>query len=514
MADDPWAQFAEPSPAAAPAAGKDDPWAQFVAPPPAAAPSVATSAPVSAPQSDDDWILTHLAKWAVGYRGPNAPPTYLEPRSLSQAGSDADAFVRKAVDTGSWGLADKAIGGTKALLGQGSAQDEAQRTQQAGQWLGPYASAAADITGTLMNPLTRVGGGIVGGTAAGAGIGAVSAFGHDQNLGVGAAEGAAAGLGGTLVGKALSPAWNAVANRVGKWTGALSTPEAITGALKGARDDAYDALKNVTYEPTQGPDALLPALQGIKQGVAAIDPAGNLSANSRSVAALDALINRTADPLNPHQTAESILSTRDLLSKFQGPTGGAENDIAPVIKTGLDNYLENANPSSLHDAGDAVGMIQKAKDAHQLYANARDLQQAGESLKGFGSSPAGWAQNTAESFYNNPKDPRYQALARVAKYAGGDPGGQSTYGLVHGIVHPAIEGAAFATLPPGIAPAAAAAATYLGAKPAIGAALGGRQTARTMDAISQAYPSLTGLVGPPGPAPRSAGSVSGRPSRP
>ena len=173
----------------------------------------------------------------------------------------------------------------------------------------------------------------------------------------------------------------------------------------------------------------LNALDPISSDIALSDPAGELTANApRSMAALSSLQKLTSN--NPTQTAHSIVTTLDRLRDIRGPTAGAENDVAPLIESRLNNFLASADPVNPDLApGAAAGMIKAAKDAHQVYSNARDLQQWSQSLKGFGSSPAGPAQRVAETYYNNPNDPRYKALANIVQSAGGS--GQTAYNLMH-----------------------------------------------------------------------------------
>jgi hypothetical protein len=424
----------------------------------------------------------------------------------SQTLSDMTRTFQDAMTFGGADYATAKVGAAlHSLLGLPSIPDVDQmraQTAAASAALPLPLRVAAEGAGYAMGPGAgaealglRSGAGLLGGAWRGAleggAAGGLGAWGHGDNPIVGTAEGLAGGAaGGALASSVLNPLSNWGATKLGQATGALNAPGAITSAAKGVRDDAYDALKDVTYEPTLGPDALMPALQGIKNGVSAIDPAGNLSANSRSVAALDALIGRTASPANKTQTAESILSTIDKVSGYQGPMGGAENDIAPVIKTGLQNYLQNANPTSAHSAGDALDLIQAAKDAHQTYKNALSLQNMSQSLAGFGQSPGPQAQKLAETWYNDPSSPEYQALSKIANAGGG---GMGAYNVMH-MIDPVLGyvGASMGGGPGALAGEIAGHAM----KPTIGSILTAGQRRATQGAISDAYQPLVGQSGP------------------
>jgi hypothetical protein len=420
------------------------------------------AAPAAPPGSDETWsnfLLRHLA-------------------GANQTLSDA---TRAAQDAMTFGLVDKYLPGVSAQ----AQADTAAAKQRLGAW-----SVLPEMAGYAVGPgelglAGKLGGGILGAAGEGAAAGGLGAFGHDESVAGGVMSGAAIGGAGGLASKAIvNPALGAIMGKTGG-----DTPAAITSSLKDDRDTAYAKLKDVFYKPND----LLDAMDQAKADIHASDPGGDLvAAAPRSMAAFNSLYTRAADTaVNPTQTAHGILTTIDKLNDIQR-NPGPENDIAPVIKDRLNTFLQTANPVNAGlGPGDAWQMLEAAKAAHQQFSNARDLQQWGESLKGFGASPAGPAQNVAESFYNDPNSQAYQALSRIAN-AGGAPGGQNAYTLTHGVVHPLVESAAFAALPPGVAPLAAAGATFLGAKPALGAALGARSRSSVQNAINAAYPTLTG----------------------
>ena len=219
-----------------------------------------------------------MGNWLIGANDPRDPVTglhnlsadTLQPRSLSQAGSDVGDFGRVAANT--FGLGDRATAGVKTygwmdyllpgLTGTAAQQsrpsadydkalaDARANTAAASQRIGPVASAAANMVG--YGPFgaaargVGLGTGVLGTAAEGLTAGGLTAAGHGDNVGLGMLEG---GVGGAGVGAAtkylVNPIATAGANWLGKTTGALPDPADITAALKSDRDGKYEALKDV-----------------------------------------------------------------------------------------------------------------------------------------------------------------------------------------------------------------------------------------------------------------------------
>jgi hypothetical protein len=467
-------------------------------------------APAQAPTAPGTSAAAPSAPGAVG-QGQQSPPATPGVASwlpgsqmlhnLSQTFDDAFTMGGADLATAKGGSALHSILGLPDVP---SVDDLRAQTNAARAALPMPVRVATEGAGYAMGPGKLLGaaapGGVLGAIGEGTAAGALGAAGHGENIVPGALTGGAFGLGGGL----LSKAAGGIASKLGMGPDVNAAAGDITSSLKDTRDAAYDKMKGVFYKPSD----LLDTLDQTKADIYASDPGGDLvGAAPRSMAALNSLYTRTADTaVNPTQTAHGILTTLDKLGDIQRSPGGPENDIAPMIKDRLNNFLQTANPVNPDlGPGDASNMLAAAKTAHQQYANARDLQQAAQSLRGFGQSPTGWAQSTAEAFHPDPNSPAYKALSNIAN-SGGAPGGQSGYTVTHGVVHPLIEGLALATLPPGIAPAAAAMATFMGAKPLLNKAMGAGSTASQLNSIYKAYPTLTGqqFKPPSGPDPGAA----------
>ncbi|HEX5211643.1 MAG TPA: hypothetical protein VFW22_07910 [Pseudolabrys sp.] len=453
MADDPLAGYTPPSQSAA------DPLAGY-------------KPPVS--QSWTDYLLGHLA---------GAPKT-------------ADDFVRAATDAMTFGYGDKAIG---YLTGQ----NESALTQAARGRLGTAGNIAADVTGYAMGPgelniAGRLGGGIIGSAIEGAGAGAASAAGHDQNPVGGAVTGGLTGGGGGALAKIASPVVKGVANKLG-----YGPPSAgdITDNLATAKTAAYDQLKNVIYSG----DPVLTAAQNARVAIETADPGGALRQNApRTMAELSRIENRTwpigfnratQQPIYPAQTAHDVLTSLDNLRDYQGPSAGAENDLAPIVEQHLNGVL--ASTPLAGSPGNGADLLAKAKAANALFKNAENLQEWKRvaSIPGQQSvgSAAGAELKANPQFYDQGQSDALKSLA-----ATGDKGA-SPYGTFRHVMHPLIEGAIhgggllgageitghmpeFATM----------AALYGGAIPIYKAIQAARGAGNVQGALEGAYPALTG----------------------
>jgi hypothetical protein len=549
-ANDPWGQFV------APAQGTP-------APTPAPSPT-ATSAPVgpsapggqAAPSSGNAlWdYLRHPAADQPGAFGPQGPAT------LSQVAQGADDMVRKATNVVLPG--DQFAAYMSGLTGIGGGDLAAQKaaTAAADARLPPEARIAATMMG--YGPLAAqgiagsFGGGLVG-SMAGSGLemaagGALHGAGQSQSptwSGVAsdaltgaetaAPYGVAGGAGSRIVG--------ALADRFAGGAGPRlnATAGDITSDLEAVKTGKYTAFNNLPFAGSDVGEAAAKARAEIEDAYPG-GPAGSAmqQAAPRSMAVLKGIEKRleagaqdqtlsgqdaanylvgqrgTMSPSDygdawtqlsktgqvtlhgqlPTVTGADLLTSLDKLRDIQGRTAGAENDIAPIIEQHLNDMLANKAPANGMAPGAGATMLQDARASQAPFANAQGLQKAARALRDFGTSPAGWAQQTADEWHPDPNSAQYQALAKIAN-AGAAPLGQTSYGLVHGLVHPAVETAAMAAFHPAVAVPVAAAATFLGAKPLINKLMGAGSKVSALDALYRSYPALTGKTFAPPPTP-------------
>jgi hypothetical protein len=381
-------------------------------------------------------------------------------------------------------------------------QDVAQAHQNLG-WLDYPVGAAAYAVGPgkILGPLAKgVAGAGVGGLAAeGAAAGGLGAIGHDENPLSGAIEG---GLGGAALG-GLGKAAGPLAQSVGRKMGWEGDPAAIVTSLKNTRDQQFAQLRNVQYDPA---DLYRPWEQANADYVK-IDPNNALWLHApqaaTEVAKLDHVIKTGGAP-----TADDLLTTLQALR----PLTAKQTPEAAVAKfyTGkINGMLGGVNPATPGiTAADTVGMVQSANAAHQNYANARDLLGMSQNLRDFGTSPAGQAQDIAQTYYplgTGQPGPQYDALSRIAN-AGGSHG-ISPWGVMHIAGHATAPiGALIGGIPGAIA---GSALEYGVAKPLAGAAMNAMQRAAYQRAIRNAYQPLTGVSHPvymPSPAAQNFGA--------
>jgi hypothetical protein len=189
----------------------------------------------------------------------------------------------------------------------------------------------------------------------------------------------------------------------------------------------------------------------------------------------------------PDQTVHDVLTHLDDLRDIQGPNAGAENPVAKIIETHLNNVLADSSGGD----GSALEAIQNAKDAHATYATAKGLR---TSLQGvdWGQSPGPWATNQALKYFNKeggvpgmPQEPQYSALQAINDAA--TQHGMSSFGAER-MLRP-IVGAAGGYV--GGWPGEALAEMGMqAAQPTIGRAISAAKQAQVKQAIGNAYQPL------------------------
>lgn len=464
---------------------------------------------------------------------------------LAKPGQQLDDLVRGATNT--FGLGDRFAAGMNWLTGVGGGDLAQQRATSAVRAKADPLYGVGQIAG--YGPLAetgiaaRLGGGVMGTAGELATGGALAGAGNSNaktwtGMGEDAlAGGVAGGLGGAALGAAgkyvVNPIVNAVANKFGRVTGALSTPADITASTKQAKEDAYDALKDVPVDMTDAAAAARDAVEAHDPGNSLRPVAGRtmavLNRIDKSVQssadqeltgqdAMDYLVGQRASMSpddyraamldltktgkittpgeSPPISAYDVRTWLDQLRDIQGPNAGAENELAPIVEQHLNDVIDNAG---------ARGMFDSAAAANKTFKNAQFLQQGRENLKYLGQSPAGEAARIAQTYYGKgaadleaghptPDAAAYKALSNITLAGGGIP---SAYSLMHSL-YPATEaaGAGLGAMVggPGGALAGEMAGGLAGgaAKTAMSSGLSKMQSAATRGAMDRAYPALTG----------------------
>jgi hypothetical protein len=505
-----------------------------------------------------DYLLQHLAGGTS--LNPNAPGKPLGQTAFWNKPADAswsdyaaahfqpiDDIVRHATNVA--GVGDRVAAGMSNLTGIGGGDLAAQRAQSAtaDARMPGQNKLAADIMGyaplAAQGIATGLGGGVLGSGAEMATAGVLANAGNSNaktwgGMGgdalIGGTVGGVTGLGVGAAGKyVLNPIVNAVANKVGSITGALSKPTDITATAKAAKEKIYDALKPIPADVTD-------AAANARSAVEAHDPGNSLQPNApRTMAvlnridkslkpgadqslsgqdAMDYLMNQrgkmapddyraamndlvtngkmTIPGSSKPSSASDLRTWLDELRDVQGPTAGAENELAPIVEQHLNDAV---------NASGARGLFDQAAAAHKVYKNAQFLQQGREGLKYFGQSPSGEAARIAQTYYPTgaadleaglptPAAAAYKRLSDIATAGGGMPSG---YSLAHA-VHPLARavGSGFGAMVGGPAGAVigdtVGGAMGAGVKTGLSNAMSAAQRRATQSALTAAYPDLTG----------------------
>lgn len=317
----------------------------------------------------------------------NKLPWYQKPL---QAGDDV---MRMLADGATFGNADKAAAKMNSWLGGTKYDDELVKERQSthdAETRAGLASIPAELMGGVLTGETAAKAGLtLGGrfynaatpllgrlgmsaattAAEGAGYGALSAQGHDQNVLEGAKSGAE-------LGALLGPAVEGVQSGLGKFSTWLSGVNASpsVAALNAAKDAAYQQMERsgARYSPQAMQDMMTDMIGGIVR-----NPAGARQATAPK--ALDKItqIADTATPRLPgtRQRAGAPVSMYDLdeLRKsvvrdvMDSSNAGAEQHWGGAIRDTMDRTMADTDPSKI------TASIGTPQEAHDALMNAREL---------------------------------------------------------------------------------------------------------------------------------------------
>jgi hypothetical protein len=424
-------------------------------------PAVVPKQPAAAapPATDDDAAL---------YAGGAYPDAQRQMASARVAGNTFGLWDRLA--SGQWGYGSK----DPAL------EAERAKTAAASKLIGPVGTAAMNVVGAApLMPLMPTG--ALAGMGASGIAGGTAAYGHDENIPVGIAAGMGTSLAGSGVAKALNPLVGRAANAFGRATGMLSTPEDVIAATQAAKTAAYAPTKQINFDAWRDVNnAYYDAFNSLEA-----DQRQNLSAGFNT---------KFSDHINANASAGTVTASnidgfgRDLQSATRSP---ADKVLAQRTKENLDDVLQNATPigPNAPAPGVAADQMTDARAAAQRLIMAQGLSKASTDLTRWGDSPSPFAKEQYE-FYD-PKSDVAKGLLKL--YQTGAKGTQlSSQGITHGVMNPIAEavGGAVAGAPGAIT--AEAGVQLL--KPQIGGMLKKLYAAQSQNAISQLYPSATGMT--------------------
>lgn len=289
----------------------------------------------------------------------DALPFYMKP---VQATGD---ILRLAANGGSFGLADKYA----HLLGGGTPGEERQKTADAATRAG-IAGTVAQVGGSMINPLSRLGKGVTGVLGSGALTGGIDAFGHDTNIAEGAGLGALFSMLGLGAGKV-----------VGKVVGKLS-PRPIrpsTEDMRGAKDSVYKAADDAGVALKPGATARISrAVATAAQDAYPVLHPKTLATLDKVTQMIDPPVSVLGKPVAGARTLTDIDAARKYIGKnLARNPDPAEASYGHDMISALDNELNNITAADVV-AGDpqkGVELLNKARDLNSRFNKMRTLDE-------------------------------------------------------------------------------------------------------------------------------------------
>jgi hypothetical protein len=313
---------------------------------------------------------------------PEGSPQAEEQPWYAQAGQAADDMARLVANGMTFGYADKIAG---YMSGQGTDAERAM-TQDARNRAGG-AGTVAEIGGAVATPMGlankglslagRLGTGAMTGAvglaartglmaAEGAGYGALTAAGNDQDIGQGAALGAVGGGAGNVLGEGLSAGLSKVAGAFNKKPNIPSVDE-----LRSAANAAYDKADNagVIFAP---------------QGVSRLGNDIRVElANFGFHPNLQPRIATVLDELERVQQGNVTLKGIDVLRKItdsaRASMDPSEKALGNMIVQKIDDFVANAGPGDVF-AGNAQDAAKAISEGRNLWGRMRRAEQVGEAV--------------------------------------------------------------------------------------------------------------------------------------
>jgi hypothetical protein len=323
-----------------------------------------------------------------------------------KAGQAAQDIARIGVDGLTYGYGDKLGAKMGELAGAGSYDDNIAKLRaetEAARARSGMAGTVADIGGQILGPSKLLGAakmlpgaGAVGSALSkvpgaktlsavggGAGLGALNAAGHDQDITGGAVIGGAAGL----AGRALAPVVSKAAGAVGRAVGINKAPSIMTREeLQAAKDAAYKASEDA------GVIIKTPALRGfvheVKQDLAGFGFRPTAQPHVASI--LKELEDVAAPPLKAVGSEAPVVGAslkhldeiRKSLGLLQKGVPTAEGEAARQLSKKIDKFLENVNPNDvIVSKGTKTEALKALLDGRKYHRALRTSQMIEEAMQ-------------------------------------------------------------------------------------------------------------------------------------
>lgn len=299
-----------------------------------------------------------------------------------QAGQAADDLVRLAANGMTFGYADKMAG----YFGGEGTEAERARSEQARDRAG-IAGTVAELGGSLAVPLGAASAGAtlagrfgtgamqgLGGLAArsglmaaeGAGYGALTAKGYDQDVGTGALLGALGGAGGNVAAEALSSGLSAAAGAFNRKP-AIPTREGIETAA----DAAYKAADaaGVTYTPQ--------VVDKLKSNV--VDALTDMGYDPALQPGAAAVVRRLEDLTGQNVSLKGLDTLRKVASNGFIPGNKSNNKAVSEIVAKIDEVVSNPGAGDVL-VGDGQAGAAALKEARSLWSRLAKVDKVEDAL--------------------------------------------------------------------------------------------------------------------------------------
>lgn len=299
----------------------------------------------------------------------------------AQAGQAADDIMRLAANGMTFGYADKIAG---YLGGDGTVQ-ERQRTQEARDRAGS-AGTVAEIGGAVATPMGLAGRGatLAGrlGTGAmtgptgllarsalmgveGAGYGALTAAGNDQDVGQGALYGLAGGAAGNIAGEALAAG-------VGKVAGAFNPKPQIPGI------DELDALKAAAYKRAEQAGVAYTPQAVDKINSSVVSKLTDLGYDPKLMPGASVAVERLQGLTGQNVTLTGLDTIRKIASNGFIPGNKANNAAISRIIESIDDAMNNAGAGDVLMGNGTAGAaaLKEARDLAARVAKSNKVTEA------------------------------------------------------------------------------------------------------------------------------------------
>lgn len=325
---------------------------------------------------------------AKGIQQPQQQPQKPEQQQpwYAQAGQAADDIARLAANGLTFGFADKLAGymGGEGTEAERKKSEEAQNraglagtvAELGGSFLPIAKAAQAGATLTRLLPAGLTGAkGLAARTGAlaaeGSGYGALSAVGHDQDVGQGAALGALAGAAGNVAGEGLSKSAQKLAGSFSKKPPTMSADD-----LRTAKDAAYRRTDDIGVRYT--PQAFDDLIEGMSDELSASKL--NPLRHPKAASMLEEIKAMSGD-------APSLTQLDQLRQVVRRDVANAPDDaekfFGQKMIRNIDDFINSAGQNQVITGGadEAASAINRARDLNTRLRKTEDVGEAVEAAR-------------------------------------------------------------------------------------------------------------------------------------